>query len=70
MEKVLELVFKDAEGDKKVITVNNPKDGVTADEAKSAMDAIVAADVFETSGGALTEVVEARIKVTEVTVLQ
>lgn len=70
MEKVLELVFKDEQGDKKVITVNDPKEGVTYGETKAAMDAIVAADVFETSGGALTEVVEARIKVTEVTVLQ
>lgn len=70
MEKVLELVFKDAKGDKKVITVNNPKEDVTADEANAAMAAIVAADVFETSGGALTEAVEARVKVTEVTVLQ
>ncbi len=70
MEKVLELVFKNAAGDKKVLKVTDPKDGVTAEQAQTAMNAVIAADVFETSGGALTEIAEARVRTTEVSVLK
>lgn len=35
-----------------------------------AMQIIIAANVFETSGGDLTEIVEARLRITQVTVLQ
>lgn len=34
MEKVLQLVFKKADGSKKVFSVTDPRDDVTADEAK------------------------------------
>ena len=37
MEKVLQLVFKKADGSKKVFNVTDPRDDVTADEAKTAM---------------------------------
>lgn len=70
MEKVLELVFKNAAGDKKVMSVTDPKDPVTAEEAKAAMTAVIEADVFETAGGALTEIVEARVRTTQVDVLE
>ena len=60
MEKVLQLVFKKADGSKKVFSVTDPRDDVTADEAKTAM----AAD-----GIGLTEAVEARVRTTEVNVL-
>ena len=51
MEQTLELVFKNAEGDTKVITVTDPREGITAQEADEAMDIILAANVIETSGG-------------------
>ena len=35
MEKVLQLVFKKADGSKKVFNVTDPRDDVTADEANS-----------------------------------
>lgn len=70
MEQTLELVFKNEEGDTKVVSVTDPREGVTAAEATAAMEIILAADVFETSGGMLTEIVEARLRVTQVTVLQ
>lgn len=70
MEKVLELVFKNAAGSKKVLKVTDPKDDVNAEQAQAAMNAVIAADVFETSGGALTEIVEARLRTTEVSVLK
>jgi len=70
MEQTLELVFKNAEGDTKVITVTDPRAGITAQEADEAMDIILAANVIETSGGDLVEAVEARLRITQVTVLQ
>ena len=70
MEQVLELVFKTAEGDTKVITVTDPREGITAQEADEAMDIILAANVIETSSGDLVEAVEARLRITQVTVLQ
>lgn len=70
MEKILELVFKNEDGDTKVVSVVDPRDEVTAAEAQAAMEIIIAADVFETSGGKLEEIVEARLRITQVTVLQ
>ena len=70
MEQTLELVFKNVEGDTKVITVTDPRDNITAEEANEAMEIILASNVIETSGGDLTEIVEARLRITQVTVLQ
>ncbi len=70
MEQTLELVFKNADGDTKVITVTDPREDITAQEADEAMDIILAANVIETSGGDLVEAVEARLRITQVTVLQ
>ena len=70
MEQVLELVFKTAEGDTKVITVTDHRTDITAEEAQAAMETILAANVVETSGGDLVEIIEARMRVTQVTVLK
>ena len=70
MEQTLELVFKNVEGDTKVITVTDPRDNITAEEANEAMEILLASNVIETSGGDLTEIVEARLRITQVTVLQ
>jgi hypothetical protein len=70
MEQTLELVFKNAEGDQKIITVTDPREGITAEEANEAMETILAANVVETSGGDLVEIIEARLRITQVTVLQ
>lgn len=71
MEKVLQLVFKKADGSKKVFSVTDPRDDddVTADEAKTAMETVIAADIFAADGIGLTEAVEARVRTTEVNVL-
>lgn len=55
MEKVLQLVFKKADGSKKVFSVTDPRDDVTADEAKTAMETVIAADIFAADGIGLTE---------------
>lgn len=50
MRKVLKLQFKTEEGKTKVITINNPKEGLAKDVVKAAMQKIVDADVFYNEG--------------------
>ena len=61
MEKSLQLVFKNASGTTKLITIANPKDGLTKAQTDAAMQKIVAANVFNTIGGDLVQAVEARV---------
>ena len=70
MEKVLQLVFKKADGKQKVLNVTDPREGVTGEEARTAMQSVVDSGVFSADGNALTEVVEARLRSTDVTVLK
>lgn len=70
MEKVLQLVFKKADGKQKMLNVTDPREGVTGEEARTAMQSVVDSGVFNADGNALTEVVEARLRSTDVTVLK
>ena len=70
MVKVLQLVFKKADGKQKVLNVTDPREGVTGEEARTAMQNIVDSGVFSADGNALAEVVEARLRSTDVTVLK
>lgn len=70
MEKVLQLVFKKADGKQKVLNVTGPRENVTAEEARTAMQSVVDSGVFGDDGNALAEVVEARVRTTEVSVLK
>lgn len=54
MEKSLQLVFKNAAGSTKIITISNPKENLTKTETD-------AANVFNTIGGDLVQAVEARV---------
>lgn len=69
MEKVLELVFKKADGGKKVLNVTDPREDVTAVEAQSAMQEVISADVFAVGSVGLAEAVEARMRTTDVNTL-
>ncbi|WP_293723509.1 DUF2922 domain-containing protein [Phascolarctobacterium succinatutens] len=70
MEKSLQLVFKNASGSTKLITITNPKDGLTKAETDAAMQKIIAANVFKTVGGDLIQAVEARVVNRNVQVLE
>lgn len=61
MEKSLQLVFKNASGTTKIITISNPKENLTKAQTDEAMQKIVAANVFNTVGGDLVQAVEARV---------
>ena len=51
MKKHLELLFKDANGKSRKITIRAPKDNVTATQAKKALDNLVACDIFTGQDG-------------------
>ena len=70
MEKSLQLVFKNASGNTKLITISNPKDDLTKAQTDEAMQKIIAANVFKTLGGDLTQAVEARVVNRNVQVLE
>ena len=70
MEKSLQLVFKNASGNTKLITISNPKDNLTKAQTDEAMQKIIAANVFKTVGGDLTQAVEARVVNRNVQVLE
>ena len=61
MEKTLQLVFKNAAGSSKIITISNPRENLTKSETDEAMQKIVAANVFNTIGCDLVQAVEARV---------
>ena len=69
MEKKLELVFATTAGAKKTISVANPREGLTKDEADQAMDAVIKAKVFGVHDAPLATPVEARIRTTTIDVL-
>ncbi len=69
LKKVLELVFKNTQGATKTLRVSDPKEGVSAAEANAAMEEIIASEAFE-AGGDLATAVEARLRFSDVTVLQ
>ena len=70
MEKSLQLVFKNASGNTKLITISNPKENLTKAQTDEAMQKIIAANVFKTVGGDLTQAVEARVVNRNVQVLE
>ena len=61
MEKSLQLVFKNASGSTKLITISNPKENLTKAQTDEAMQKIIVANVFKTVGGDLVQAVEARV---------
>lgn len=61
MDKTLELIFGNQEGRTVRIMVRDPKDELSSEDIKGAMDAIVVQDVFTSSGGSLVETKGARV---------
>ena len=58
----LDLVFRNAAGKKVVLNIEEPKTGVTKAEIDSAMQVVVANNIFNTSGGDIVEAVEGRLR--------
>ena len=58
----LDLVFRNAAGKKVTLNIEEPKTGVTKAEIDAAMQVVVSNNVFNTSGGDITEAVEGRLR--------
>ncbi|HWR38075.1 MAG TPA: DUF2922 domain-containing protein [Patescibacteria group bacterium] len=66
-KKVLELTFRNTAGKEITLSLSDPKDDLTAVQANTVMDNIVAKNIFTTAnnGGNLTEKVKAVVRVTD-----
>lgn len=69
MKKVLEMVFRTVGGKEVVLSLADPKDDITTQQVVSAMETILAKNIFATSSGDLRDPVAARIRVTDVSIL-
>ena len=69
MTKTLEMTFKDSAGKNVMISIPNPKDGLTLAQVDTVMQDIIDKNIFVTTNGNLVDVVEAKIRVVDVTVL-
>lgn len=73
MDARLEMIFVNSSGNKVTLRVSEPKEDITAEQIKTAMEDIISKNVFtSTNGGDLVAVAGARIVtrgVTELNVL-
>ena len=61
MAKTLQLNFSTAGGKKVMLTVDEPRDDLTALDVNSAMQEVISAGIFELEGHGLETVIGARI---------
>ncbi|MDF2875431.1 MAG: hypothetical protein K0R22_2114 [Sporomusa sp.] len=69
MIKTLEMVFRTNAGKEAILSVPDPKDGLTLAEAQVVMQDIVTKNIFSIKGSTLAETVEARIRSRETVAL-
>lgn len=65
MTKKLSMVFKTDEGKEVAIALPDPKDDLTKAQVVAVMDQIIAKEIFISTKGKLTTVVDAIIKSTD-----
>lgn len=66
LTKRLEMTFRNAMGGRSTISVQDPLENLTQEEVEACMEAIIEKNIFETSGGDLVGIIEARVVTTEV----
>lgn len=69
LKKTLEMIFRNESGNEVMIQVANPKVDLTLAQVNAVMQDIVAKNIFSTTGGDLVQMVDAKIRVLEVTEL-
>ena len=65
--KKLVLTFKSSDDKKVSLSVDNPREDITENEIKSAMDLVVSKNIFAPNGSDIVSVVEAKVIVTDTT---
>jgi hypothetical protein len=68
-DKSLVMTFLNEQGARSSITLSGVKDGVTEAEVSAAMDAVIAANVFDSAGGDLVSKQGAQVTERNVTPL-
>lgn len=61
LTKRLEMIFQNAAGKNVTVAIPEPTATLAAADVRTAMESILAGNYFQTSGGALTGIVSARI---------
>lgn len=69
MTKTLEMTFRTEQGKEVVLNLPNPKDGITLAEVQTVMNSILSKNIFTTKTGNLAQVVDAKLRVLDVTPL-
>ena len=69
MVKTLEMVFRNEGGKTVTLSILEPNDNLTMAEVSTVMQGIISKNVFSTVGGALVQVVEARIRSNDMAIL-
>ena len=65
--KKLVMTFKSSDNKKVSLSVDNPREDITENEIKSAMDLVVSKNIFAPNGSDIVAVVEAKVIVTDTT---
>ncbi|WP_195928855.1 DUF2922 domain-containing protein [Clostridium sp. 1001270J_160509_D11] len=65
--KKLVMIFRNSAGKNVTISIDDPKDDLTEEQIKTAMELIVEKNVFKKNDYALVEAVEAQIVTTQTT---
>ncbi|OPY56632.1 MAG: hypothetical protein A4E55_02043 [Pelotomaculum sp. PtaU1.Bin035] len=60
-DKTLRMVFRNQDGNNVTITLDNPRNNLTAAEIEMAMDLVIARNVFTSSGGDLVTKQDIRV---------
>ncbi|RNF41116.1 DUF2922 domain-containing protein [Planococcus salinus] len=61
MAKTLELIFETAAGKSVTLSVDDPKEDLTAQELQEGMETIITQNIFEVEGAAFASVKGARV---------
>jgi len=69
MAKTLEMVFRNESGKSVTLSLLEPKDNLTLAEVNTVMQGIITKNIFSTTTGDLVQIVEARIRSTDMAVL-
>ena len=69
MVKTLEMVFRNESGKSVTMSLLEPKDALTLTEVNTVMQNIISKNIFSTTSGDLVQVIEARIRSTDMAVL-
>ena len=69
MSKTLEMTFRNEMGSPVTLSLASPKADLTLAGVQAAMQKIITKNIFTTTGGDLTQIVEAQIREVNVTTL-